>query len=303
MMAKIKGSRGRSWMVLVPLTLLISSCATQANMVDLELGQERLKLRQSQMLERLVAIERNSDSRSGAAQQDPTDIIIRLDQLSAELQSIQGRLEETSYLTSEISQRIDDDSFRTREMTDRLDIIDRQVMHLEESFGRISKPGLPQGEPDEAGSSVGAARLPDEKAVILPGRTRGSRPSPALSPSEAYGLAYNDYLKGNYELALVGFKNFLSEYKNTSLAPNAQYWIGESYHGKEDYQRAIEAFIRVVAEFPESRKVPGALLKTGYAYIQLADREKAEEYLKKVIEDYPFSDEANLAKGRLAELK
>jgi tol-pal system protein YbgF len=303
MSRKVKVGRRLLWMAFIPWVLGMASCATQANVVDLELEQERLKLRQSQLQEKMATIERLSESGSAGGQLDATDVVIRLDQLSAELQSLQGRVEETTYLTSEMSQRVDDFSFRTKELTDRLDILDRQMMLLEESLGRLSKSGVTRELPGQGSETPsGDSQPPEDSPFVLPGKSKGGSPSSSLSPSEAYGLAYNDYLKGNYELALNGFKNFLIQYKDTSLAPNAQYWIGESYYGGKEYRKAIEAFSKVVSDYPVSSKVPGSLLKTGFAYIQLADKEKARSFLKKVIEDFPFSDEANLAKSRLAEL-
>lgn len=289
------------WTVSAFAGLLVSSCATQANLVDLEMDQQKLKVQLSQIQEKMSSVEKLSEDGAGPGNKDQTDLLIRLDQMTAELQALQGKVEETTYLNSEMSQRVDDFSFRAKELTDRLDILDRQVMLMEDSIGRLTKPGGGKEPGGPAEAAPGEAKPPEEGTFVLPGKTKPGG-TQTLSPSEAYGLAYNDYLKGNYDLALNGFKNFLGQYKDTSLAPNAQYWIGECYYGQKDYRKAIESFQKVTSDFPTSSKVPGAILKSGYAYIQLADREKAREFLKKVIEEFPLSDEANLAKNRLAEL-
>jgi TolA-binding protein len=33
-----------------------------------------------------------------------------------------------------------------------------------------------------------------------------------LTPTASFNLAYNDYLKGNYDLAIAGFESFLRQY-------------------------------------------------------------------------------------------
>ena len=298
-----KGSAGFVWALVASFTLLVSGCATQASVIDLELGQERIKFQQSQIQDRMRELDEVFKRGSPTSQSDQTDLIIRLDELYSELQLLQGKLEETTYMTSELSQRLDDDTFRGKELTERLDILDRHVMLLKESFGQLVQSAPNGSSSKKSETAVIEPGPPKDKSMLLPGRATGENRSSSLSPSEAYGLAYNDFLKGNYDLALIGFQSFLSQYENTSLGPNAQYWVGESYNGKKEFRKAIEAFQLVVEKYPDSNKVPGSLLKTGYSYIQLADMVRAEEYLKKVVEDHPFSDEAALAKNRLAELK
>ena len=287
---------------LVPCCLLLLlGCATQASMVDMESEQERTKIQQAQIQERLQAVESYFKDRSTTVQHGQTDIVIKLDQLTTDLQALQGKLEESSHLLAELSQRLDDQTFRTKELTDRLDVLDSQVVSLEKSVSQLTGVAPLEGRRVEPEPSSKEPQ-PDQ-TIVIPGRPTQKDKTTGLSPSEAYGLAYNDYLKGNYDLALMGFSNFLTQFKSTSLAANAQYWIGESYYGKKDYANAIEAFQKVIGDYPKSNKVPGAVLKTGYAYIELGDKTNAKAHLRKVIEDYPFSNEANLAKNRLAELK
>ena len=40
-------------------------------------------------------------------------------------------------------------------------------------------------------------------------------------------MAYNDYLKGNFDLAVEGFKMYREQFPASPLADNALYWIGE----------------------------------------------------------------------------
>lgn len=291
----------------------VSGCATQADVMDLQTVQEKREAQVTEIQNRLQVVESYFKERSTTVQRGQADLVIRLDQVAADLQTLQGKLEENGHLLADLSQRTDDQAFRSKEFTGRLDTLDGQIASLEKTVADmdrviqavqkvVSVPSdLKPAETAESKPSVEAA--PSDQKIVLPGRPTEKDKATGFSPSEAYGLAYNDYLKGNYDLALLGFQNFLTQYKGTSLAPNAQYWVGESFYGRKEYLKAIEAFDKVVSDYPKSEKVPGALLKAGYASIELGDRAKAKVYLKKVVEIYPFSGEGKLARNKLAELK
>jgi tol-pal system protein YbgF len=292
--------------------LSMAGCATQADFMDLQTSLEKSEAEQAEIQNRLRVVESYFKERSTTVQRGQADIVIKLDQVAVDLQALEGKVEESSHALADVSQRIDDQTFHSKELTGRLDAVDGQMVALEKSVADLEKivqvigkggpipPELrssetPETKPKDAGSA--------DQTIVLPGRPTERDKTTGMSPSEAYGLAYNDYLKGNYDLALLGFQNFLTQFKGTSLAPNAQYWIGESFYGKKDYAKAIDAFDRVVGDYPKSDKVPGAFLKAGYAWIEIGDKAKARAYLKKVIENYPLSNEGKLAKNKLAELK
>ncbi|MBI3994974.1 MAG: tol-pal system protein YbgF [Nitrospirae bacterium] len=313
------GAHGRAplrhqvWAAIGVIVIGAAGCATQADMMDLQTSFEKNEAQQAEIQNRLKVIESYFKERSTTVQRGQADIVIKLDQVAVDLQSTQGKLEESSHLLADVSQRIDDQAFRSKELTGRLDALDGQIAALEKSVADLEKAVQAIGQvvtlPPESKSSETpdakppSASAPGDQKIVLPGRPTEKDKATGMSPSEAYGLAYNDYLKGNYDLALLGFQNFLTQFKTTSLAPNAQYWIGESFYGKKEYVKAIEAFDKVVGDYPKSDKVPGALLKAGYAWIEIGDKARARSYLKKVVENYPLANEGKLAKNKLAELK
>lgn len=154
------------------------------------------------------------------------------------------------------------------------------------------------------------AEEPQAKPLPKPPST-SAKPTPpgafenqsVLTPTASFNLAYNDYLKGNYDLAIAGFESFLRQFPSTSLAAHAQYWIGESYANKREYRPAVDAYERVVGSHPTSDKVSAALYKAGSGYAELGDLAKARSLFKRVIEEHPQSDEAMRAKQKLAELR
>ena len=119
-----------------------------------------------------------------------------------------------------------------------------------------------------------------------------------LNPEKLYKSAYLDLTRGNYDLAIVGFSDYLKYFPEADLAPNAQYWIGECYYAKEDFTRAVVEFLKILEKYPDSDKIPSTLYKLGLSYSELKETKSAKRYFDKLIKEYPQSQEAKLAKGR-----
>ena len=114
-------------------------------------------------------------------------------------------------------------------------------------------------------------------------------------PDEIYDTAYLDVTRGNYPLAIQGFEEYVSRYRDTELADNAQYWIGEYYYAQKDYFKAIEEFGKVLDLYPRGDKVPGAMVKLGMSSLEVGDRASAKKIFRQVVELHPHTDEAALA--------
>lgn len=153
-----------------------------------------------------------------------------------------------------------------------------------------------------------AATNQDLKAVRnatappVPGPMPGPAPGATSDPETLYQTSYSDYLRGNYDLALLGFRQYLESFPDTDLADNASYWIGECFYRQQKYADAITEYDKVLTQYPRSDKTASALLKKGYAQIELGQRRDGLAQLEKVIQNFPSSDEANLARQRLQSL-
>lgn len=272
------------------LISLMSGCALQSSMVEMEGDVETMRKHQRELQARLERVEKGAPASSGTApapaggQKAPADLIVRVEGLGTDLQILNGKIEEGKHLVTSLAKRTEDQSFRTEELLNRIDQLEARLLAMERMAGS------PKG-----GDSDGKTVLPGK---TLESRSRGA----ALSPTEAYNLAYNDYLKGNYDLAIISFQNFVQQYPGSALIPQVMYWTGESYYSKRSYSKAVDFFEQIQQSFPKSEKVPNAMMKAGFAYLELGDRVKARLYLKKVIEQFPNSNEANLAKDKLASL-
>lgn len=127
-----------------------------------------------------------------------------------------------------------------------------------------------------------------------------------LSPAQVkviYDNAYLDLNRGNYALALLGFRDFLGKAPGSDLADNAQYWIGECYYAQHDFAKSIEEFNHVVQDYPVGDKVPAALLKIAYAHLQLEDRAAGMSALEELIQRFPSSNEAAQARTKMQSIE
>jgi len=160
--------------------------------------------------------------------------------------------------------------------------------------GQIAGAASPAGE-------TAAGEVAPQDAGRQPAPWDGDQPVDGDN-KRLYDHAYLDLTRGNYSLAVMGFREFLKRAPASELADNAQYWVGEAFYAQRDFDQAVQEFLKVKEGYPRGDKLPAALLKVGYSFIQLGDRASARRYLKQVTDQFPNSDEAGLAKSKLRGL-
>ncbi len=121
-----------------------------------------------------------------------------------------------------------------------------------------------------------------------------------LDPENAYNAAYADLSAGRYDLARQAFGEYLRHYPDTERSDNAQYWVGECLYATGDFDGSIVEYAKVAERYPKGDKVAAALLKSGYAHARMNRPEEAKRLFRQVVLRFPKSDEARLAKERLA---
>jgi len=272
----------KPFLAIISCLWLLSACVPQAEIVKMstDISEQRadVKATKEQVLnlqKRLDTLNTNVKGTSDT-QKALADYGAKSDQLATDIQILQGKLEENNFRIAELSQKLDDKSFKIAELSARTEELETKV------------------------KSVGAGSLMAVTALTGTGDKKSA--AKTIEPSEAYRQAKNDYDKGNFDLALAGFQNYIAQFPDTSLAAAAQYWIGECYSSKKDYTKAIEAFGSVITSYPKSDKVPGAKLKIGLSYLNAKNPEKAREYLNKVIQEHRGTTEAEIAADRLRKI-
>jgi tol-pal system protein YbgF len=121
------------------------------------------------------------------------------------------------------------------------------------------------------------------------------------NPDQLFAAAYGDYSRGNYDLAISEFRQYVETYPSSEMADNAQYWVGEAYYAKKSYPEAIAEFDKVVTLFPKGDKVPAARYKKAMVLNESGQTDAARAEFQALIKLYPKSNEAVLAKQQIGE--
>jgi len=119
----------------------------------------------------------------------------------------------------------------------------------------------------------------------------------------AFDLAYNDFLNGNFDRAGIAFQHVVEDYPTTTVTADAHYWLGESFYYQHDYIQAIKAFEHMSNEYPTNAKIPASLLKLGQAAQQVGAVHMSKRSFRRVLEEFPSSEEAMLAKQKLGNFR
>lgn len=212
----------------------------------------------------IAALREGAESRTQELLRSQADVQVEIEDLSSQIQELQAKLEDTNYRLSQLSQQIA--------------ATNQELKTFRSARVGPPEPGFGDGTPPAGTESEGT------------------------DPRNLYQAAYNDYLRGNYDLAIIGFRQYLNSFPTTDLADNAAYWIGESHYRQGKYDEAARQFDTVLNQYPNSDKVPSAMLKKGYAYLKVDERSKGVVQLQHVIRRYPESDEADLARQQLDSL-
>ena len=177
---------------------------------------------------------------------------------------------------------------RVAELAEALDAIKAQAVPL--------LTPLPAGDAPAGTPATGPA-TPSGAATSPPAAAAPAGPVPA--PRELYSQAYADFARGNYDLAVQGFAEYIRNYPGTDFTDNAQYWIGECLYGKKMYAEAIEAWNTLFKDHPASDKLPDARVKKGMALERLGRKSQALVEYRYVVDRYPNSQAARIARERL----
>ncbi len=282
-------------MKIIPTLLIAAAALTASGCIsteDFEASQRQI----AELQEELAQIKRTASSKEEVqnvnvriAEQTEqllrsnATLVAKVDQIEERLQTTQGGVEQSTYRIDQFAQQI------AKAQRD-LDDIRALIAVLQQP---AAAPATTDPVPPDSDAAAGTA---SSSQVTVPAT------QPTGDPTQLYQAAYRDYQRGNFDLAIEGFRDFLSVNKVNDLADNAEYWIGESLFSQKKYREAIQQFDVVVTKYPRSDKVPGALLKKGYAYISIGERAPGIVQLQYVVHEHPSSQEASLARQRLRQL-
>ncbi len=212
---------------------------------------------------------------SACAKQEEIDLLqkelIEVKRELAELKQNQTQMKED---IAQISQRVDNVS-----KTASQNALELQKL---KSFGKVEEETLPKE---------------GEEQVKIPEK-----------PDRLYKYALDAYFKGKMEEAKEGFKKFIDKYKDSELYDNALFWLGQIYYAEGRYSVALETFDRIIngcktGEILDCNKLSGAMLKKAQCHLKLGEKSKALKILKTIIDNFPDTEEAEISRKKLEELR
>jgi tol-pal system protein YbgF len=222
-----------------------------------------------------------ADGNSGGnAASDPGSLILRIQQLEADIRRLNGLLEETTQALVRLE----------AQSLERYVDLDRRMA--------------------ASGAAVGTAVAGDATSSLQPtpaGTGIESVPSSVANPQvgeeAAYRAAYELVREKAFDDAVAAFTAFLADFPFGRYAPNAHYWLGELYLVLDppDPELARQSFKILLDQYPADPKVPDALYKLGRVQFIKGNRQSSQEYLDEVIREYPSHAAAQLARQFLLE--
>lgn len=267
-------------------SLLAAGCVTSSDI-------EKLQSQISDIQDQVAQLKRTASSKEevqnvNAKIAEQTQTLLKSNAtLVAKVADIEDKMNNTTGTAEQTNYRLD-------RMAQQLTQAQHDVEELKAAAARAAAAAAAAATPAPAGTQPAPAPM-SEMTVTSPPDTGGN-------PMDTYQAAYRDYQKGNYDLAMSGFREFIEKNPNSEYADNAAYWIGESLFSQKKFAEAVQQFDSVVSRYPKSDKVPGALLKKGYAYIAIGDRSRGIVQLQYVVHEHPSSSEAGLARQKLKQL-
>jgi len=270
--------------------LALAACTSSEDMTLLhreiaDVQQQVEQLSQSMPAKQdLTSLDSRMQEVAAQTSRSSADLAMRVEQLQEQIEALQASLERTTRQLETISQEL----ARARSSA---------------ANGQYLPPVTAAGAPaeDAGGAAAGrAAPAGAEAGAAAAGAAAGS--TEESSPEELYRAAYEDYMRGNYELAADGFGEYRRRWPSTELSDNALYWIGECLDAQDKTEEALAIFTQVLEEYPASDKAPAAQLKKGLLYLKLGDKGQGALNLQYVVYEYPGTREADLARERLRSL-
>jgi tol-pal system protein YbgF len=159
------------------------------------------------------------------------------------------------------------------------------------------------GKIDDTTTSVSAmAQQLNELKVQSKAMDQDASSKRSLSPESMYNQAFNDFVQGNFDLAIQGFTVYINTYPGGDKAASALLNIGEAYSSQKKLPQAIAVFTRIINEYSQAPAVPTALYKRAKCELDLQKKDDAIADLKNIMDKYANTSEAENAKTELQQL-
>jgi tol-pal system protein YbgF len=250
--------------VLLPLTGAAQSKETREKIDRMAAQVEDLKTE-------LVLLQRQTQSMQDTFNKTMGELNTLIVQMSDNISTVRRATESVSTKGGDVASQVGS-------MGERITATNERMERLSEQFAQLKK--IIEDIPNKPLFAV----LPPGNAEML------------------FAAAYGDYARGNYDLALSEFNQYVETYPSSELADNAQYWIGEILYAQKKLPEAAASLEKVKAINPNGDKTAAALYKRGMVLLELGRKDEAVVQLLTVFKEYSKTKEGELAYQKLMDV-
>src|SRR5919112_1916525 len=167
-----------------------------------------------------------------------------------------------------IREKLDDNNVRIGSLTQELDSLRRSMQQM----------------------SVRPSVTPDADGTAPPGTPPPSGAPPAsvsVSPQKLLDTAQGDYYAGQYDLAILGWEDYIKSFPKSDKADDAQVGICAAYIQEGKFDKAVEGCDVAIRTYPTGDKIAEAYYRKGLALSNLKDAAGARAAWEEVVKRYP----------------
>src|SRR5262249_14818878 len=128
-------------------------------------------------------------------------------------------------------------------------------------------------------------------------------PPVGVSPQKLFDTAQADYFSGQYDLAILGWTDYIKTFPKSPLADDAQVNICAAYVQDAKYDKAVDACDVAIRTYPDGDKIAEAYYRKGVALSQLRDINGARTAWEQAAKLDPDGAIGRLAKQGLDRLR
>lgn len=236
-----------------------------------------------------------------ATKQDVIRVEEKVNQVRIDQKLLKTQLDNIDSL---YSSGVDADNALRADIRTSIDDLNTQLTQMQNQINDLSQMLYTIMQQDKSGGNqIAAVQLPaDTGEAATPAADTTTEDLPAgVDCYNLWDSAFKDIRRGQYDIAVSGFQDYLKYCPNGPLADNSQYWIAECYYEMDMHDRAIAEYTKLLEKYPDTKKKAMAIFKIGRTYEKENKIDEALKYYLMLQDKHPESLEYSQVKDKIAE--
>ncbi len=302
--------------ILVCLLLLLPALSFGQRKEIAELQRDVLLLQDSvrvmqrsldEKMETLLALTQKSLDNSTSQNTAVTVMDSTLQERVREMQRTMGT--PVANLNSKVDQLSNEMQYLRETMADinrRMTTMERTLLDVSSAVNTMPPPppGAASTVAPDGDTRASAPSGPVAQPGVRPSPlgTAPAQPAPGVSAASLYENARRDKARGNFDLAIMQFEEYLTTFPGSDSAPNALYQIGEIHYIRKDFEKALASFDGMLERFPENPSTALGMYMKGMTLVKMGQRTKGADEFRALIKKFPNDEYAPKARVQLQQM-